>query len=325
MIDPAADPSAGSVEPKPKSSQNDSPRMRKRRSRWKWFLTGFLLGCLLLVVVRWWRDEDAAPSAVPTPVVETRDDEVEMTAGPQNLEEVLTLARAGLENLQNNVRDYSARLVKQERVNGELKPSQEMLVKIQTRRVEDGQLVRPMRVYLRFTKPESVAGREVIWEEDRREGKLIAHEAGLKGLIPVPPLKPTGMVAMMGNRYPITEIGLTNLISKLIERGEQSLDDGNTTVASTRGHQVGDRECMLIRVIHAEPNGGEDDFSIAEIAIDSERNIPLRYTAFGWPSATEGADAESPLLESYTYLDVELNVGLTDSDFDPKNPEYDFP
>ncbi len=30
------------------------------------------------------------------------------------------------------------------------------------------------------------------------------------------------------------------------------------------------------------------------------------------------------LLEEYTYLNVKLNVGLTDADFDDKNPEYNF-
>ena len=35
-----------------------------------------------------------------------------------------------------------------------------------------------------------------------------------------------------------------------------------------------------------------------------------------WPETPGG---EPPLEEEYTYLDVELNVGLKDSDFDPDN------
>ncbi|MGN6136394.1 MAG: DUF1571 domain-containing protein, partial [Aureliella sp.] len=31
-----------------------------------------------------------------------------------------------------------------------------------------------------------------------------------------------------------------------------------------------------------------------------------------------------PLEEEYTYLDVQLNVGLKDIDFDPENPAYNF-
>ena len=31
------------------------------------------------------------------------------------------------------------------------------------------------------------------------------------------------------------------------------------------------------------------------------------------------------LLEEYTYLDLKLNNGYTDADFDPKNCQYKFP
>ena len=31
-----------------------------------------------------------------------------------------------------------------------------------------------------------------------------------------------------------------------------------------------------------------------------------------------------PLLESYTYPNLKLNPGLTNADFDPKNPAYNF-
>ena len=35
-------------------------------------------------------------------------------------------------------------------------------------------------------------------------------------------------------------------------------------------------------------------------------------------------DGEPVLEEEYTYTDVRVNVGLTDLEFDPDNPEYDF-
>jgi hypothetical protein len=50
-------------------------------------------------------------------------------------------------------------------------------------------------------------------------------------------------------------------------------------------------------------------------------NIPIRYVAYDWP-AREGAKPE--VLEEYNYLDLKVNVGLTDADFDPRNPSYNF-
>lgn len=35
--------------------------------------------------------------------------------------------------------------------------------------------------------------------------------------------------------------------------------------------------------------------------------------------------AKPVLEEEYTYMDVKLNVGLTDEDFDPDNKTYQFP
>jgi hypothetical protein len=50
--------------------------------------------------------------------------------------------------------------------------------------------------------------------------------------------------------------------------------------------------------------------------------VPIRYAAWTWP---EKAGEEPPLLEEYTYVDMKLNVGLTDKDFDPDNSAYNFP
>ena len=64
------------------------------------------------------------------------------------------------------------------------------------------------------------------------------------------------------------------------------------------------------------------DFHRAEVFIDDELNIPVRYVAYDWPTA---GGEEPPIIEEYTYIDVQLNVGLTDKDFDPANEEYEFP
>jgi hypothetical protein len=50
--------------------------------------------------------------------------------------------------------------------------------------------------------------------------------------------------------------------------------------------------------------------------------IPLRYAAYDWPAS---AGKEPPLEEEYTYTNVEINVGLTAEDFNPKNRSYNYP
>ena len=240
------------------------------------------------------------------------------TAVQSSMDDVLQLATEALQRLVDEVDDYTATLVKQESVDGELGPVERMRIKVQCpHRGGDQQWGQPMRVYLRFEHPEAVAGREVLWAEDRRDGKLLVREAGLLGLVPVP-LDPMGRLAMRGQRYPINDIGLSQLLKKLIERGQQDRDDPNVRVRIRRGVELDRRGCDLIEVRRREPGRGGDDFSRAEICFDTQRGVPLRYTAYGWP-----AD-DAPLLESYTYLDLRLNAGLSDEDFDEANPEYGF-
>ncbi|QEG41728.1 DUF1571 domain-containing protein [Roseimaritima ulvae] len=299
---------------------------RPRRSLWRTGLLSLALLSLGFVIGRSTAPLSAPPGAVPTPTgsgsspSDPSAAETVSVTRQATLEEVLQMARQGLQQLEQNIDDYTATMVKQERIGNTLREPETMNMKLQTRRVQDGQTVRPMRVYLHFSAPASMAGQEVIWSEGANDGKLIAHKGGLWNVMRAS-LKPDSFLAMTGNRYPITQIGMTNLVRKLIARGELDQQTASATVSITSGHRVGDRICNLIQVRHAEPNGRPDDFSLAEIAIDAERQIPLRYTAFGWPA--EGTEA--PLLESYTYLDVELNVGLTDQDFDPDNPAYNYP
>ena len=84
---------------------------------------------------------------------------------------------------------------------------------------------------------------------------------------------------------------------------------------------VGDRACRLSQVTQPKSVPGAD-FYIVQVFLDTERQIPLRYAAFLWP---QRPGDPPPLEEEYTYLDVELNVGLSEADFDPDNSEYNYP
>ncbi len=63
------------------------------------------------------------------------------------------------------------------------------------------------------------------------------------------------------------------------------------------------------------------DFHQAQIFIDDQLNLPIRYISYDWPKR-QGDSLD--VIEEYNYLDVKTNVGLTDADFDPKNPQYNF-
>jgi hypothetical protein len=245
---------------------------------------------------------------------------VEAKAVPQStLDDALRLAREGLATLDTVV-DYRARLIKRERVAGTLMEECEMTIKIRNPQpVAEGRLS-PLSVYLHFDRPSRSKGREVIWVDGRNDGQLMAHEAGLLNVLRAK-LQPDSWLAMQGNKYPITQIGLRRLVEQLIVRGQEAKKISTTEVRFVPDQMVGDVACMMIEVKHPQAFEGAP-FHLAQIFIDPTRMIPLRYAAFGWPSK---AGEPAPLDEEYTYLDVVLNVGLTDADFDPDNPAYNYP
>jgi hypothetical protein len=303
------------------------------RSRWSWF--SFIVGAIASSVVSVAVMAAAVLSgAVPnTNAVSTPADSEQATNSLSSVEpsqgitedssmdEVLKIAEETLLHMRQNLNDYTATIIKQETVDGVLSEANEMAIKVQCPhrggKLDDSE---PMRVYLRFQKPAGVAGREVIWAQDLNDGKLVVHEAGLLGLMTVR-LDHTGMIAMRGQRYPISEIGLTKLVQKLIERGELDRKNPDVTVAITRGIKLDGRDCQLIVVTRKTRGTGINDFSRAEICFDAERKLPLRYSAYGW----DENGGEGALLESYTYTDIKTNVGLSEIDFDPNNPAYNFP
>ena len=62
-------------------------------------------------------------------------------------------------------------------------------------------------------------------------------------------------------------------------------------------------------------------FHMVRLYVDHEHGLPIRFEAYDWP-LKPGAAPE--LVEEYTYLDLRLNVGLGEHDFDPRNRSYSF-
>lgn len=238
---------------------------------------------------------------------------------PHPLDEAISIAESGLVNMQRNIFDYTALMVKRERVKGKLGDVEYMRIKVRNQRETDAG-AKPFSIYMSFLKPKAVKGREVIWVKGENNGKLMVHETGIKGFKTFY-LDPTGWLAMQGNRYPISEAGLENLIIRLIEKATRDRRAGDCHVTYRPGAKINGRPCSLIEVVH-DVKRDPYEFHKAQVFIDDEMQIPVRYASYDWP-ATQGG--KPVLMEEYTYVDVKLNVGLKDIDFDIKNPEYNFP
>ena len=242
------------------------------------------------------------------------------------LDPAIKMAEEGLRRIDASIRDYTAVLVKRERVGDELQPYEYMKLKVRHEQRKGDRIVTPFSVYLKFIKPEELKGREVIYVRGKNDGKLIAHDPPgswtykIAGTVRI---EPDGFLAMRGNRYPITEIGIRNLVRRLIEVAKEERKRNRPKDCVVKFYQnakINGRVCTRIDVLHPVKRPGFR-FHIARIFVDKERGIPIRYEAYDWPPEPGG---QPLLLEEYTYLKVRLNVGLTDRDFDPANPDYAF-
>lgn len=293
----------------------------KQANRRKFLTTSALVGGTVMLSTSAIGQEPTDGTTEPVYRISKNDSARADATAQHALDPALQIAYASLRHIRSTIRDYTAIMIKREQVGGVLGDYEYMGVKVRNRQVENGKIRTPFSVYMAFLKPTSVKGREVIYVENKNSGNLVAHEGGMRGrFLPTVSLDPNGMMAMRGQRYPITEMGIENLVVKLIEKGERDRLQGPCTVEFLQGAKVGGRPCTVLTVKHDEKRPCFD-FHVAQIFIDNELNIPIRYCAYEWPKSAGG---QPVLLEEYTYQNIKLNVGLTDKDFDQENPKYKF-
>lgn len=226
---------------------------------------------------------------------------------------LMPVLRWGQESLKiaEKIQDYSATMVKHERIDGKVNDPEYMFIKVRHK---------PLSVYMCFLKPDHLKGQEVIWVQGQNNGKLWGHGTGMRKVFGTVPLDPTGPVAMKGNRYPITEIGIQNLVRRLIEEGEKDTQYGECEVKYFPGAKINGRVCTCIQVIHPVPRRNFQ-FHLARIFVDDQYNLPVRFEAYDWPSQAGGSPE---LIEEYTYVNIKMNNNFTDADFDIRNADYGF-
>lgn len=235
------------------------------------------------------------------------------TANRHPLAPLLRTAQEGLVRIRKYVVGYDTLLVKRELVDGQLQEHQYIRTKIRSERKDaQGNVVTPFGVYMHFEGPEQLKGREVLWVSGRNNGKLIVRESGnIVGLFSIW-LDPDGPSAMRGQRYPITEVGIENLIVRLTQKLQRDMQFNNSTVQVFKGSKVAGRACTCIQIFHPEKRHPFDSYRL-RVFIDDELGIPIRYASWGWPHRPGD---EPPLIEEYTYTQLRLNPGFTERDFD---------
>ncbi|MBL9125554.1 MAG: DUF1571 domain-containing protein [Planctomycetaceae bacterium] len=284
-----------------------------RPSRRAWMLSGaggLGLGWLAYGGFRGGRVEVGNGRSAVEPIIESTalaDDHVLAGAAASRF---CILLLEDAERQLTGVSDLRATFYKRERVNGELTDLNVMDLKV--RRA-------PLSVYMRWREP--YAGREIIWQEDANDGQILVHAGGWqRKIVPLLRLDPLGERAMEYNRRPVTQIGLWNFNRRLLDNLRVDLEHPDVKVWMTQDKKVGGREAYCFRVVHTD-RAEQAAYHKMLMYIDQQLGLPVACELYGWPEL-EGGDP--PLEESYAFNDLQLEVGLSDLDFDITNPEYEF-
>lgn len=128
-------------------------------------------------------------------------------------------------------------------------------------------------------------------------------------------LDPQNPRARKGGRHAITDIGIGRLLDFISENAQRGLQHGELTIEDGGRRTTFDRPVHRY-TLHFLDNPAKGYYCMtAIIDVDREYHLPIYAEVFDW---------DGRLVERYGYLDLRLNPGLTDADFDPKNPDYGF-
>jgi len=254
-----------------------------------------------------------------------------------------------MEKAAAETHDYTMRLVKRELRGTELSPEETIVIKWQ----------RPQRIYLHeIAGPRE--GQEVIYAPGWNKDRIRVH----KGSFPDFKLNldPYGTLAMAHSHHPVPEVSLVRLVDLVLANVRRARARNVGTLAFTGHESVFGRPTVKLEattpptgktptlekgqtlwdiakatgqsmyvILHANrergwrqadhPEHGDavivPDFYSGRLVlwIDEELQLPIQVDLY---------DHEGKIYEHYEHHDLEVNVGLTDADFDPKNPKYKF-
>jgi hypothetical protein len=250
----------------------------------------------------------------------------------------------------DRILDYTMTLVRQERMGDTLQPERTAIEK----------WARPYRLYVKEIAGFD-SGQEVLFVRGWNGDRLRAHKGGILGWITVS-LDPQGARAMAHAHHPVTEASLPSFAKTVLDnvaeaerRGERSVRlAGRETLwgrpslkLELTSPRTGDLHVMkkgetlwdvaresgqtMYVILHEnrgkgwrsprDPRPGDSVFVPRYYAgkvllwVDEELRLPIMALIY---------DHDGNLYERYEHHDLRVNVGLTDADFDPKNPAYGF-
>ncbi|MDY6914566.1 MAG: DUF1571 domain-containing protein [Planctomycetota bacterium] len=203
------------------------------------------------------------------------------------------------ENYQHQYRDYTCTLIKQERINGTLRPEQWISSKF---------MDEPFSVALKWTKNAPI-GEQVIFVKGKYNDQMLVRPKGLLILLTGGPVlrKPDGDEALKNTLRPVNQFGFECSLENLLNVYRQAKAEGDLKESFGGYAEIAGRKAVvLVRYLPAE-----NDYPACKTLtyIDVEYLLPI---------CVEGYDWDDQLSCRYLFKDIKFNVGLGPDDFTPE-------
>jgi hypothetical protein len=244
-------------------------------------------------------DDDAAGD-------DTSDDRktAKKVSAPLTLKDVINYAEPSRKAMEE-VKDYTAVFTKTELVNGRM-VKQTMDMKFRAK---------PFSVYFKYRSGQG-QGRQAIFVEGKFGNKLVVKEAnGIGALAGRLTFDLNDRTVMAENRYPVTNVGIGNLLKTALtvwER-ESKLEAAEVDVQFFPNAKLGELPVEAVQLTHRKPLR-DVKYHMSRVYFDKETKLPVRAERYAWPRQN---GEKPPLVEDYMYTNLKTNVNLTDAHFDP--------
>lgn len=266
--------------------------------------------------------DSAAPPSDPL-LSNTATDDAQEANPLRIIEQNIEMLQTGLERIED-VPQYQARLYRQERVGSELSDPQ--LIDFRVRH-------EPFSVYMKWLTGDE--GQEVLYVDGKHDGKMLVKLGGWKArFTPVLEIDPNGATALSNSRHPVTDAGLLALCHRLVEDRQADLKRGSGVQAVLlEDQECNGRDCDCF-VFTWEKPGLCQDYRKSIQYFDRELRLPICVRNFAWPENAERLEAteteaqqkldEQTLVEVYSYLDLNLDFRIADTEFQRGHRSYAF-
>lgn len=257
-------------------------------------------------------DDDPEDGVVQKPAaVETSDQSqpYNREEGMEILRKFNQIARDRLESYSRDVHDYALFLYKWDTTNSRSDGMDVMYVKIREK---------PYSIYAYSAFPKRAEGREMLYWEGHYDGRLVVNSGPNlwnRTLL----FRPDSSAIQNHSTRSVLDLGFRELLQELIEISDKAETFREAEIRYYDQAKVGARACYALEVTFPKKTP-EQDFYQIRIFVDRELTLPIQIVIYDWPEK-----GKSPkLMESYTYVIQQMNVGFQDRDFCHLNPQYGF-